>query len=416
MNAKESVQNYPSRLREYANFSVRGTKKLCKAVGPRESGSEAEMKAQEEFRREIDTCCDSSVMEDYTLHPHALLGWISLDSVLLIISAVLYFFGFCVVSLVLTTLSFLFVIFEFILYRRFTDFMYGKKTSHNVYGVRKAAGKTERRIVFCGHADSAYEFTYIYHGGKKALTAIVVLTILGFIAYFIGTIAAVANGYVFNTPVEGTFLTVMRWVMLAWTPLFIVTFFFINFKRVVPGANDNMSGCFASIAVAKFMQDNDIRFENTEVGVLITGGEEAGLRGATAFMKAHEKELSDVDTVFIAIDTLRDFDFMAINEKDLHGLIKTDPRACKLVKKASDIAGYEAAFGSISLGATDALAFVRAGFPSVSFSAMDPTPARYYHTRLDTEDNMDIKAVEAGVNIALETAFLFDEQGLKSEY
>jgi hypothetical protein len=43
---------------------------------------------------------------------------------------------------------------------------------------------------------------------------------------------------------------------------------------------------------------------------------------------------------------------------------------------------------------------------------MDPSPARYYHTRLDTEDNLDPKTVEACINIALETTFLFDEKGL----
>ena len=43
---------------------------------------------------------------------------------------------------------------------------------------------------------------------------------------------------------------------------------------------------------------------------------------------------------------------------------------------------------------------------------MDPAPARYYHTRLDTADNMDLKTIEAGVGICLETAFLYDEKGL----
>ena len=47
---------------------------------------------------------------------------------------------------------------------------------------------------------------------------------------------------------------------------------------------------------------------------------------------------------------------------------------------------------------------------------MDPTPARYYHTRLDKADNLDPKTVEAGINVMLETAFLYDTEGLKDEY
>jgi hypothetical protein len=43
---------------------------------------------------------------------------------------------------------------------------------------------------------------------------------------------------------------------------------------------------------------------------------------------------------------------------------------------------------------------------------MDPSPARYYHTRLDTADNLSPQAIELGVKIALETAFLYDEKGI----
>ena len=34
------------------------------------------------------------------------------------------------------------------------------------------------------------------------------------------------------------------------------------------------------------------------------------------------------------------------------------------------------------------------------------------HVILDTEDNLDPKMLETGLKIALETAFLFDEQGI----
>ena len=53
------------------------------------------------------------------------------------------------------------------------------------------------------------------------------------------------------------------------------------------------------------------------------------------------------------------------------------------------------------------------GFKAASMVAMDPTPARYYHTRLDTEDNLSLGAIEAGVKTALETIFLYDEKGLE---
>jgi hypothetical protein len=43
---------------------------------------------------------------------------------------------------------------------------------------------------------------------------------------------------------------------------------------------------------------------------------------------------------------------------------------------------------------------------------MDPTPARYYHTRLDTADSLSAQAIDTGVKVALETVFLYDEKGI----
>lgn len=73
----------------------------------------------------------------------------------------------------------------------------------------------------------------------------------------------------------------------------------------------------------------------------------------------------------------------------------------------------ELPIGAIELGSTDAAAMSQAGIRATSVTAMDPSPARYYHTRLDTEDNLSLAAIETGVKLALETTFLFDEEGIK---
>ena len=104
---------------------------------------------------------------------------------------------------------------------------------------------------------------------------------------------------------------------------------------------------------------------------------------------------------------------MTIFDKDMNGLVKNDKRVVELIKQGAANAGYDnISVETISLGSTDAAAMSKAGIPSASFVAMDPSPARYYHTGLDTEDNLVPKTIEAGVKIALETAFLFDEKGI----
>ena len=411
MKAQDSVKNYPSALREMTNFSVRGIKKICKDVGPRPAGSEQEHEAQKLMAAELDGACDKVEIEPFDVHPGAFLGWILTDGIMMIAAIVLFFFGMSAIALALCALSLIFAIVEFLLYKKLLDPFFPKKTSHNVVTVRKPKGEVRRRIIFSGHADSANEWRFTYYGGSKLLVPIIGLSFVGILLGLVLGIWAVAAGHAFSAADSGA-LNVMRYVFLAWIPILFTALFFENKKRPVMGANDDLTGCFISMAVVKYMQQHDIRFENTEVWVVLTGSEEAGLRGAKAFCKAHKNELSDVETVFVGLDTIRDYDFAAVYSRDLTGTVKNDAGACALVKEAAKQTGLDLPYKSVFFGATDAAAVTQAGMKAVSVTAMDPAPAKYYHTRLDTADNLDIKTVEAVLGVALETAFLFDEKGL----
>ncbi len=411
MKAQDSVENYPSALREMTNFSVRGIKKICKDVGPRPAGSEQEHEAQKLMAAELDGACDKVEIEPFDVHPGAFLGWILTDGIMMIAAIVLFFFGMSAIALALCALSLIFAIVEFLLYKKLLDPFFPKKTSHNVVAVRKPKGEVKRRIIFSGHADSANEWRFTYYGGSKLLVPIIGLSFVGILLGLVLGIWAVAAGHAFSAADSGA-LNVMRYVFLAWIPILFTALFFENKKRPVTGANDDLTGCFISMAVVKYMQQHDIRFENTEVWVVLTGSEEAGLRGAKAFCKAHKNELSDVETVFVGLDTIRDYDFAAVYSRDLTGTVKNDAGACALVKEAAKQTGLDLPYKSVFFGATDAAAVTQAGMKAVSVAAMDPAPAKYYHTRLDTADNLDIKTVEAVLGVALETAFLFDEKGL----
>lgn len=411
MKAQDSVKNYPSALREMTNFSVRGIKKICKDVGPRPAGSEQEHEAQKLMAAELDGACDKVEIEPFDVHPGAFLGWILTDGIMMIAAIVLFFFGMSAIALALCALSLIFAIVEFLLYKKLLDPFFPKKTSHNVVAVRKPKGEVRRRIIFSGHADSANEWRFTYYGGPKLLVPIIGLSFVGILLGLVLGIWAVAAGHAFSAADSGA-LNVMRYVFLAWIPILFTALFFENKKRPVMGANDDLTGCFISMAVVKYMQQHDIRFENTEVWVVLTGSEEAGLRGAKAFCKAHKNELSDVETVFVGLDTIRDYDFAAVYSRDLTGTVKNDAGACALVKEAAKQTGLDLPYKSVFFGATDAAAVTQAGMKAVSVAAMDPAPAKYYHTRLDTADNLDIKTVEAVLGVALETAFLFDEKGL----
>lgn len=416
MKASESVARYDSEVRLYTNYAIKNIKKVCKDFGPRPVGSEAEKNAQLHMKKELESSCDTVTREEYKCSDKAFMAWVPLGAVLILFSIVMLTLGIPVASLAASLVTLFIILAEFIFYKPVLDVFFPKKTSGNVIGVRKASGETKKRIIIAGHTDSAFEWTYTYHGGHNAVLTIILTAVIAILLDIGGSIYALiadVQGIVWTG--DNLAMKIIAVVTYVTVPVICAAIVFTNYKRPVMGANDDLSGCFISAAVVKFLAANDIRFENTEVVAAMVGGEEAGLRGTKAYMKAHAQEFKDdknVETIFVAFDTIREHEFMAIYDKDMTGVVKNDKRVAKLLQNAAKEVGYDVPIKAIELGSTDAAAASQAGIPAASFTAMDPAPARYYHTRLDTEDNLDPKTLEIGLKIALETVFDFDEKGI----
>ncbi len=407
------VKNFEQQMQECGEFANKNIHNICEKFGPRECGSESEKAAQLYMADLLKQYADEVKREEFDVHPRAFMAFVPLAGSLLIGTSALNltsaltsskFLALPSVPLIGTALAA--VVGEFGLYREPLDPLYPKKTSGDVIAVRRASGETKRRIIISGHTDSAPEWTYTYRLGSKGVTTVVVAALAGLLYDM------VATGFAIGSKNEGL-VRKLAFGGAAMTPIFSLLYAFTNNKRFVDGASDDLSGCFVGNSVMKFLSDNDIRLENTEIMVLLTGGEECGLRGTTAFFKNHPEILNDgVETMFAGFDTVRDEDFMMIYKADLNGLVKNDIRCCKLQQEAAKKCGLDVPLGTIPLGSTDAAAASRCGCPATSFVAMDPAPARYYHTRLDVADNIKPSTISKGVEIALQTIFDFDEKGL----
>jgi hypothetical protein len=374
------------------------------------------------MQKDLETCCDSVRMESFRAAPGAFLLWIRVGVLSGLFGVLAYNLGYAILGAVVIPLNLLFVLLQFVLYKPAADWFMPKKTSQNLIGVRAPAGEVKRRLILSGHADSANEWSYTYLGykyfKKPALLLPVVSSCFVVMLFCLGISAhawAQGKGWVgiHGLAQRGTALAVLGYVAAGLCLPLLSGWFFERKKHPVMGANDNLTGCFTAMAVTKLLGDLKIRLENTELVVACVGSEEIGLRGAKAFCKAHAKEFTDVETVFIALDTMTDYEHIGVYCRDLNATVKHDSAVCAMLKASAKTAGHDGIpYASLFFGSSDATAATQAGLRAALLAAMDPAPADYYHTRLDTVDRLQPKTVEACLDILMETVVQFDETGL----
>lgn len=406
-------------VKRQTEYAVKGITKICNKIGPRKPGSPEEHRAQQWFEKDMKNYCDETKIEEFTLHRQGFMGFIPFTVCCGVASVFVNWFASPIIALVLCVLAFIPLIFEFLMYKQFDDFLFPKQTSHNMIATRKPTGEVKKRIIMIGHSDSQFEWNINYLiGGLQAKLLVEIPAVVGLVVdtvvAVISIIIGATNGGIAaakDIPAVHTLFVVFFVISIIFIPFELSFLFFQSWTKSVPGASDNLSGCYVGMGALKALGEADVRFENTEVVMICSGSEEAGLRGAKAYAKAHEQELKDIPTAVVAMDTFRDLETMAVYDRDLSGTVKHHKGVKELVHDACANCGYDVKYESIYIGGCDAAAFTQRGIPATGFAAMDPAPPRYYHTRLDNPENLRPEAIEVGIEIMIETMCMFDKNG-----
>ena len=375
------------RSRESADFMFDFISHVTKTFSKRDCGSEGEKDSVKYMAETVKPYATSVKTESYDVHTLAFMGWIYI-TVTLILGAFAAAFFMPMLSVIFILVGMAIMILEFVCYRQIVDEFFPKRTSLNMTAVKKPEGEVKQRILISGHADAAYEWTLNYYLGGKAFIAHFLISIIGILYFTAVAIAACVISGMFNAITDVNLLIALG-ASGIFVPFWILMYFLFNPKIVADGATDNLTGCAMGISFLKALKDNGVEFENTEVGCICAGGEEAGLRGAKAWVKAHKNDFKDCPTTILCLDTLREQDHMLVNHKDMNGLMQCDEEATQIWLEACEQEGIPCKKGSVALGATDAAAYTEGGFKSVCVTAMNFNLPRYYHTRLDVAEDVD---------------------------
>ncbi|MGN1347606.1 MAG: M28 family metallopeptidase [Acutalibacteraceae bacterium] len=383
--------------------------KICTTMEKRDPGSKGEEQACEYMADVLkNECgCESAVVESFKENPGSFYGWIyiTITSCFLAVAALIASVytsikWLPIVSILLIVFGLALAFLQFGLYFKAVDFLFPEKTGHNVTAIKKCKGETKRRIFFNGHPDAAWEWPVNYKLGGVGFEGHAIICGVGAIYYIIVSIIGLCGADIKKAALIG----------LVFAPFWFGLYFMWNKNRVVDGANDNLSGCYMGIAILKALKDEGIELENTEIGVILSGSEEAGLRGAKAWCEAHKGEFDDVPTFIFSYDTIHDPKYLMTNYRDLNGTVKADKDVSDLFMEACKemdipcLKGWVPPLG----GATDSAAFAQAGFRATGVTGLNHNLENYYHTRRDTYDNMNEKGLADCFAASVKALEMFD--------
>ncbi len=405
-----------------AHYALDLVKKICAEVGPGLPGSSQERARAMIIKKELESHLGAGnvASEDFTVSPGSFLGWLPIGAALVLIAALLNVgigrfewlptWLSAGAAFVLTLLTALTGIFQFVLYYEFAEPIFRKKTSVNVIGtLRKPGTRTIKRVLILGgHHDSAYEMTWLRFLGYGYYVAVVTL-FAGFIAMLVFSIIQLV-GVISGNPGTIQLGTLGRF-SLAYPviPSIIFAAFFNRGTRgggIVPGASDNLSASALATAMCRFLvRHPEYIPEETEIRFISFGSEEAGLRGSRRYAERHVNELKRLDARLLNFETVT-HPTVTILTSDVNGTVKNDPEMVKSVAAAAARAGVPHKVEPFPFGGggTDAGSFSQFGLKASTLLPfkVPQQMVKFYHQKWDSPDILTIEPFLNVLKLAFE--------------
>jgi len=349
--------------------------------------------------------CDHTATQEFDVRPGAFLGYIRVNVVLYLMGLVALWMGYVVVAVGAAVLAIAILIFQFLFYKEFIDFLFPKKKGINVTGAIEPSGDVQQQVIISAHHDSAHIFNFLAKDpdkyGRKVLGGILAL----FLMALFSTILLIIQIGGWEIPVlQYSLLGILSVLAI---PTFRMWFFYA--KEGTPGAGDNLICVALLIEIGKYFAEqkkNGNPLKHTRIILGSWDAEEAGLRGARAYVTKNKSELQKVKTYNFNLECMYDHASMSFLTSDLNSFV---PLSTNMAEKCVEVASsldYNIKTQTFPLlaGGTDAAEFAKAGIEATTLAAMSWTKRTEnptYHTLNDTIDAVDTEAVSRSIEIGI---------------
>ena len=401
MKASESSERYAGKVRECCNYAARSSKNFAISENnkSRQACGKDEKFLAETLKRDLTTFCDSVSEDTFSVNQKAYILSNLLVFIFMIISAAAAICSFFIDDMLLIVAS----VFSVLSLLGFFGVFGG--TSKNVEGInifatRAPQKETKHRIVLEANLDAPFKRT-LSPKVSAILKTVNFISIALYIAFDIVELLITYNKISFDGSNIFVYLS-FPLAIFAFIPLFLARS--VNAAASFPGVTDNLVGCYTACGTLRYMSEMDLRLENTELCVLLTGAKNAGLKGAKEYCRIHKDSDKAVDTTVISIDTVFNPETLTV--------VSTSGKATDLIAKASENAG-------VNILSTvpkkikkhgSGTVFKKNHIPCATLTTLGENPPEYIGTAKDTEENINVKAIEAVMKLSLEAAYAKDSE------
>lgn len=181
----------------------------------------------------------------------------------------------------------------------------------------------------------------------------------------------------------------------------------IGLRRVVDGANDNLSGVAAQLSLARALAADPSR--NARVMLLFPGSEEGFQEGMHEWWRRHRHELPRESTIFINHETVGSPHLVLLEGEGMLGITDYPADFKDYIQGVADELGIFLYRELRTRNSSDSLLPLRAGYKCAVFCSCDQLKApTNYHWYTDTADNVRYDTVADMARLSLELARRLD--------